>query len=630
MRWNKCSTWKRSLAVIIALCGLTPQSAMSQNGYGFSELRPSAAGQPATTLQEVIESPTQPRMSLGLLGSNPALVTVVEQALYEQGLDPQMTLQPVAPTTNPPGVESQDYVFSFRGVPLCGARIRAFRGDDGLPLILGQAPLGMIQQPEANTWPNIEAARATALRDIRASLGYAVRFASETQCYHKIDVLLIPAWQMSIAVGIGIIDVLADANDTYDIQRRYFSIDGTAVTYPRDPFQGDDFESYPLLDLEPSTDKLQNSFFVTTYDDLGASGISRASPTDAATRTYDYSGQVFTPVAGPNPDLARDHFAEVSAFSNLNRILSFFQGLGFNAPFSQPMPVIMNYGNSPSTPDININNAAYLIDETTGRPKIVIGDGDGVNLKYLPLSFDVVAHEFSHHVIFRALKTTVGTSVLIHEGLADFFTMMMTEDPCLAPSICGSVCFIPTCLRTADNDFYVGGNVGSKSWSNTQYHLQSQVISGMLWSLYQDGRVPKADLTTLVYNAIDYLPTASSFKQMIEAMVMADKVKLDGQYGCEVVVAAEERKLVGEGEVACTGDKAGIVSDKEVADGQTDGETVSKRSSTSSRKDDGPFGFASCGTLFASGSYAHSASSWFAWALWLLPALVSCHRKRRR
>ena len=69
------------------------------------------------------------------------------------------------------------------------------------------------------------------------------------------------------------------------------------------------------------------------------------------------------------------------------------------------------------------NNALYVPKETeTDAAKIMIGNGDGNILKNLPQDREVISHELGHHIIYHHITQTSGESLILHEGLADFFT----------------------------------------------------------------------------------------------------------------------------------------------------------------------------------------------------------------
>src|SRR5690606_34583582 len=106
----------------------------------------------------------------------------------------------------------------------------------------------------------------------------------------------------------------------------------------------------------------------------------------------------------------------------------------------------------------------------------------------LSTNSDVVAHEFGHHVEFESLQETRGESLVMNEGLTDYFAMARSGDSCLGESICpynSSInCEVnqkapkQSCLRSATAVKYVL-NENTK----TDAHFKSQFISGMLWDL---------------------------------------------------------------------------------------------------------------------------------------------------
>ena len=76
---------------------------------------------------------------------------------------------------------------------------------------------------------------------------------------------------------------------------------------------------------------------------------------------------------------------------------------------------------------------------------LVISNPLEADLASLLTEFDVVAHEYGHHIVFAKVTSTQGDALIIHEGLSDAFVTLMTDDTCIANSICpngSAACFL--------------------------------------------------------------------------------------------------------------------------------------------------------------------------------------------
>src|SRR5690606_1420058 len=208
-------------------------------------------------------------------------------------------------------------------------------------------------------------------------------------------------------------------------------------------------------------------------------------------------------------------YDEVAAYSYAQIHHDFFKSTGFVWYGPKPMEVKVH-----EQPGGQPNDGWFIPADSAGAdlPTIFVGDGDGSILKNLPRDGDVIGHEFGHHVIYQSLKSTRGQSLILHEGLADFFAFSRTNDACLVESICpknSSACWVPnSCLRTADNNI----KYQDQTFKAVQGHLQGQVISGMLWDLRKSNAVPADDVTKLAYKAVSFLEEESGFRHFFLAL----------------------------------------------------------------------------------------------------------------
>ena len=228
--------------------------------------------------------------------------------------------------------------------------------------------------------------------------------------------------------------------------------------------------------------------------------------------------------------------SEITSFVNVQRALRYFESLGYSNPDGQ-IDVHLNISVNGS-----LNNALYqpAVSNANGKPKISISKGDGQVLKNLDLDADVISHEFGHHAIWRSIKNTTGESLVLHEGLADFFAFAAQGNQCLGESICPAdspFCWVEgRCLRTGDNTL----SYNDSTYRNLDPHLKSQMVSGMLWDLYEEHRVEISTLEKTVYRALELLNSTSTIVDLTLALAAADQDLNSGANLCfirEVILA---------------------------------------------------------------------------------------------
>ena len=235
--------------------------------------------------------------------------------------------------------------------------------------------------------------------------------------------------------------------------------------------------------------------------------------------------------------LPDDHrYAELAAYAFANRMLKFFQGLGYQWQDSRPVQLSV-HAQDISTQRLS-NNASYEPANDTRGARILIADGDNYTLQNLPLDFDVVAHEFSHHVVYRSLKARHEQAVALHEGLADYFTYAATGDSCLGESICplGSpVCYVDgQCLRTANNDLQIE--------AGQNQHSKGQVISALLWDLHEQWDIPATKVLRIVFDTVASLGADSDFRAF--ALTLLHVALSQGDFSCAIISEFHERGML--------------------------------------------------------------------------------------
>jgi hypothetical protein len=341
---------------------------------------------------------------------------------------------------------------------------------------------------------------------------------------HAADGRLLPVWKLTMAGDRLPYTAVADADRVYRVEARFFDVDGTAQAYPHNDTEAK-MSKFDLPGL--IGDGTLTSTYLTT---VMADGRDRA---DNADHNFVY-------------DAADPEYPEVAAYVHAQAHLDFFTGLGFKWYGPKPLSIRVH-----DQPRGETNNALFVpAGGTNATPTILLGDGDGTVLTNLGTDGDVVSHELGHFIIYQSLTSTDGESLVLHEGLADFFAFARTGDPCLGESICPagseSACWPDTaheCLRTAATDLTYGSDLWEslKGTRNRLGHLHGQAISGLLWDLRKSGGVPAADLTKIVFGSIDFLGEASGFRDFLISLLLADKEQFDSQYFAKIKAAAEAR-----------------------------------------------------------------------------------------
>jgi hypothetical protein len=280
-----------------------------------------------------------------------------------------------------------------------------------------------------------------------------------------------------------------------------------------------------LTDFSVSLDasgKLSNSNFNTAI-------YTGGSPQTISGTQISYTGQ----------NIAS---AEASTFAYANSQLAYLNSVGYSWGSSRPLTIVSN-----ATIKGDANTAFYSPYDGQSGPYIVVGTGDSKILQNLSFDADVVSHELGHHIVFSSITNTDGESLLLHEGLADYFANARTGDACLGEGVCPTngklnscVELLNKCLRSAEN---------SLKYKDEKYmsyisdgHLTGQLISGLLWDLRKSNSVPADTLTKLVLQTISYLPKKATVKNFIAAFLYADSQN-SSTYQTAITAAADKRGL---------------------------------------------------------------------------------------
>lgn len=212
----------------------------------------------------------------------------------------------------------------------------------------------------------------------------------------------------------------------------------------------------------------------------------------------------------------QEFFDQVQAYFSLERARSFF---------SQYFDLSADENITVYTHAYFENNAMYFPADGDLPPAIYIGEPDGTFMTNLNRDSDVAIHEYSHHIVFRFLKTTWGESLVLHEGTADFFAYVINNDPHLAESVVLGKPY----LRSADIQ------EDQKFDQEAQYrgsHVTGQFWSALLWRLYQDLGEPGL---RLISDSLNYWPENGDIKDALTALILADEDSNQGNNQCRIL-----------------------------------------------------------------------------------------------
>lgn len=233
------------------------------------------------------------------------------------------------------------------------------------------------------------------------------------------------------------------------------------------------------------------------------------------------------------------HFEEVSMFANATTTLAWFKSIGMEWDILPVIGLVLTdkIGGSDNT-------AVFIPNGHVEMSEILISPGDGSILRNLRTDRDILSHQIAHAVIYRNLSTLGGNSAVVHEGLADAFTMLRNDDPCFARTVCPAqttVCVMNgerSCLRTADNNLNWQTNA-----SESDAHLKGQIISGMLWDLRKNNVMQPLELARIVMRAVEMFNYNSDARDLAFKYVVADKQIYNGIHRDAIIAAAKARGL---------------------------------------------------------------------------------------
>lgn len=211
-------------------------------------------------------------------------------------------------------------------------------------------------------------------------------------------------------------------------------------------------------------------------------------------------------------------FEEVSAYANTSLMLGWFKRqIDWEIPrinvFLDNKSESKDKGPYYSAGKDNTGRFVYTI----FLPPEMKGGGE-VGLNNLRTDFDVVSHELAHHIVAQYVGFSDDEEhTAVHEGLADFFVFAITNNACLAESVCKDnlFCWETQCLRTALNSIvYEGPEYEVLSGP----HHKSMVLSGFLWDLVKEGLYDREELSKKILSAVPLLDKKTSFGDVVSSL----------------------------------------------------------------------------------------------------------------
>ena len=438
-------------------------------------------------------------------------------------------------------LKTSEVILSIDEIPFCRFQVKAYEKDNGEISLLGKVPnIDQVSIQNYENWPNKIDTKIRIENFIREEMNVdSVTEIKSRKCFDVSYNEAVPVWESIVrAVGKSY-KVLANEEEVLHSQALFLDVVPAKIqAYKYNKFYNNGELEVFKFDLN-ATGYLENSFFVTDPDDYDV------TKERVIARNYEFLLE---------PD--DEGFVEVNAFAHASRMLDYFKSIGFVWDESETI-ILKLHAILCSGSDCSKNNAQYEPGSANqdGTPIIILGDGDAsegefednsgqvttFGLQNLSIDSDVVSHELSHHIVFKVLKETSGESLRLHEGLADFFTFASTKDSCLGESICPEnslVCMVSgKCLRTASTTL----TYHSDEYNAFPYHLQSQLISGLLWDLQEDIGLPTTE--TMVLHSLNYFTQDTNYRHFIVALMLADKDLNESANACKILEVAIERGL---------------------------------------------------------------------------------------
>ena len=194
-----------------------------------------------------------------------------------------------------------------------------------------------------------------------------IKLVEKNLCLFETKTNLLPVWNFLVKTAGGFFRIYLNSDKIFANYSQTFHILGQIQSYTTNP-----------LDSVLTVDEIEfigDTFLTTEKVITKPNGISRAS-------SPEHSFLV-------DPD--DQHFPEINAFGQLNRAISWFEGLGFLWNEGEILTIKTNQIFKDENGNESKNNALYQPVETKyaeenpepDAPAILLGKGDGIHLRNL-------------------------------------------------------------------------------------------------------------------------------------------------------------------------------------------------------------------------------------------------------
>lgn len=486
-----------------------------------------------------------------------------------------------------PGVS--EFRLKLKDSFLCESVIKIIRYGDGRFSIVGNMPSRDIDFSAGiagtDSWPREQ----DAVRLLSSTIADADNPKALSQCWWVGSESLSPVIKVGFGLPEGHYTAWVSSSQILGLRPDFLHAQGTIKAYETNVKDASTKNAEIELDGEG---KSLTSYYLTT--ESGDQSIARASSPDGI---FDF------------PEDSAE-FREANVFVHATEMLNWFFSLGFAWWGPTPLDLVVNWDVNGNT-----NNALYqpATANPSGRPSISVGRGDGRVLQNLMLDSDVVSHEMGHHIAFGTFSSTTGESLIVHEGLADFFVFLKSGDSCLGESICpagSSLCIQDSrCLRRGDLPL----TFNDSEYSRYASHQKGQVLSAALLDLHRNAGMDETTLAKLVLGAISLLVPGDGFRALFLDLLAADQQQNGGQNQCKILDVLKNRGFASQLDGAsCCGERKACI---EQASGSA------KSTASKSKSKDEPW-YKKAGGCAIVGSPAGSTPNSGKWIL-ILPILIA-------
>jgi len=518
----------------------------------------------------------------------------VQDMLRDNNLHSDLSLRQISKQNNANNLKSIKYEYSLQNIPICSLQTIVHENSNGDADIVSQIPdLQDTSLPEfsTNLVEDINVSKLALEQNLIVTSDF--KLTNSETCLSVNEKKLKATRILLVETNELPYQIIVTEGAVTSIEEKFFTASGTTEVYEKNPFDGT-IKSFTLSDLSDENNYLENQYFTTT---------TTGTKAEESDRIYNY-------------DATDGRFDEASAFVHVNEQYNWFVSKGHSWVGNDKLNITVH-----AVVNNTVNNALYTPANGSSAPKIEVGDGDGSVLQNLPKDSDVTAHELGHHVIYDNLTSTSGESLVLHEGLADYFAFARTGDSCLGESICpagSSLCAVESqCLRSAANSYVVGVNAPKEA------HLKSQFVSGMLWDL-RDNEIPADKLDQITYNSTRLLLGSSGYHDFVLTLLIAERSLYQGTY-CEAIYQKAKDRGLGPdiSDFDCN------TEDLNISSRDNSGASITNTESTTETSSSG--GLFGCGVATNDSRTSPFSSAWLLFMLLGVPmSLISIKEKLRR